>query len=75
VTAGIDFALTVAAEIAGDAMAQAIQLGIEYAPAPPFAAGRPELAPATVLALVQARMDAVMPRRAAEAKAAAIAMD
>jgi cyclohexyl-isocyanide hydratase len=74
VTAGIDFALTVAAEIAGDVTAQAIQLGIEYAPAPPFAAGRPELAPAPVLALVQARMEAVMPRRAEEAKASAIAI-
>src|SRR4030095_15449653 len=36
VTAGIDFALTVMAEIAGDEYAQAVQLGIEYAPAPPF---------------------------------------
>ena len=36
VTAGIDVALTVAAEIAGRATAEAIQLGIEYNPAPPF---------------------------------------
>ena len=71
VTAGIDFALTVAAELAGEDVAMAIQLGLEYAPAPPFDAGRPELAPAQVLAAVQARMDAVMPVRLAEAERAA----
>jgi cyclohexyl-isocyanide hydratase len=42
VTAGIDFALTVAAEAFGDDLAKAIQLGIEYDPHPPFAAGSPE---------------------------------
>src|SRR5260370_40380671 len=42
VTAGIDVALTVAAEIAGRAAAEAIQLGIEYDPSPPFAPGSPE---------------------------------
>ena len=46
VTAGIDFALTMVAELAGPAVAQAIQLQIEYAPAPPFDAGTPETAPA-----------------------------
>ena len=71
VTAGIDFALTVAAELAGEDLAQAIQLGLEYAPAPPFDSGRPERAPARVLAAVQARMDAVMPQRLAEAQSAA----
>ncbi len=49
VTAGIDFALTLVAEIAGPETAQAIQLQIEYAPAPPFDAGRPETAPPAVL--------------------------
>ncbi|MBV9509910.1 MAG: DJ-1/PfpI family protein [Caulobacteraceae bacterium] len=44
VTAGIDFALTCAAEIADKMVAQAIQLLIEYAPAPPFDSGRPEIA-------------------------------
>ena len=53
VTAGIDFALTIAAEIAGEDVAQAIQLGVEYAPAPPFNSGRPETAPAKVLERVQ----------------------
>jgi cyclohexyl-isocyanide hydratase len=52
VTAGIDVALAVAAEIAGHATAEAIQLGIEYDPAPPFAAGSPERADPAVLARV-----------------------
>jgi transcriptional regulator GlxA family with amidase domain len=56
VTAGIDFALTLAAEIAGPEVAQTIQLTLEYAPAPPFAAGRPELAPPAVVERAQARM-------------------
>lgn len=41
VTAGIDFALTLAAEVAGPEAARKIQLGIEYDPAPPFEAGSP----------------------------------
>jgi cyclohexyl-isocyanide hydratase len=45
VTAGIDFGLAVAAELAGDERAQLIQLGLEYAPAPPFDAGDPWTAP------------------------------
>jgi len=49
VTAGIDFALTVAAEIAGPTVAQTIQLLLEYAPAPPFSSGRPETAPPEIL--------------------------
>lgn len=71
VTAGIDFALVVAAELAGPVFAQALQLGLEYAPAPPFAAGRPEIAPAEVLSLVQARMAKLMPGRLAGARTAA----
>lgn len=55
VTAGIDFALTIAAEVAGPAAAQAIQLQIEYAPEPPFAAGSPDTAPPEVLAAARAR--------------------
>lgn len=42
VTAGIDFGLTVAAEIFGEEVAKSIQLGIEYNPQPPFNAGSPE---------------------------------
>jgi cyclohexyl-isocyanide hydratase len=48
VTAGIDFGLTIAAELAGQEAAEFIQLSIEYAPAPPFAAGDPAEAPAAV---------------------------
>lgn len=46
VTAGIDFALTLAAELAGEDAAKAIQLGLEYDPAPPFDSGAPEKASA-----------------------------
>ncbi|MBK8068549.1 MAG: DJ-1/PfpI family protein [Rhodanobacteraceae bacterium] len=45
VTAGIDFALTIAANLTSPLYAQAIQLYLEYAPSPPFDAGRPESAP------------------------------
>jgi putative intracellular protease/amidase len=55
VSAGIDMALTLAARIAGDQVAQAIQLGIEYDPQPPFDAGSPAKAPADVVALLRAR--------------------
>ncbi|WP_051048774.1 DJ-1/PfpI family protein [Rhodopseudomonas sp. B29] len=50
VTAGIDFALTVAAILRGPIQAQVIQLLMEYEPDPPFHSGRPETAPPEVLA-------------------------
>lgn len=50
VTAGIDFALTIAAEIAGEDLARRIQLSIEYDPAPPFSSGHPDRADASVRA-------------------------
>jgi cyclohexyl-isocyanide hydratase len=53
VTAGIDFGLTVVAELVGQAAAEAIQLVLEYAPAPPFRAGTPDEAPPAVLARVK----------------------
>jgi len=71
VTAGIDFALAVLAEIGGDALAQSLQLGLEYAPAPPFDAGSPDTAPPEILAAYQQRMAAIMPIREAEARQAA----
>jgi len=71
VTAGIDFSLVIAAELSGELVAQAIQLGIEYAPAPPFNAGRPETAPPEVLARVKSQMAALLPKRFAAAEAAA----
>lgn len=57
VTAGIDCALTVMAEVAGAEYAQSVQLGLEYAPEPPFDAGRPERAPAAVVATTQRRFE------------------
>jgi cyclohexyl-isocyanide hydratase len=55
VTAGIDFALALAAELTDERTAQAVQLALEYAPSPPFEAGRPDLAPPDVLVQVQER--------------------
>jgi cyclohexyl-isocyanide hydratase len=68
VTAGIDFALTVAAELTNPTIAQSVQLGLEYAPAPPFDSGTPDRAPANVLALVRRRYakDAIERRAALE---------
>ena len=53
VSAGIDMALKLAARIAGDTVAQAIQLGIEYDPQPPFDAGSPLKAPTEVVELLR----------------------
>lgn len=63
VTAGIDFALTLAAELAGREAAEAVQLGLEYSPAPPFDAGTPESAPPGVLARVLARSEPLRSER------------
>ena len=71
VTADIDFALTVVAEVAGDEFAQSIQLGIEYAPAPPFNSGTPDLAPAHILANKQQRYERIRSARDAAVKRAA----
>lgn len=70
VTAGIDFGFVIAAELAGERFAQALQLGIEYAPAPPFNAGRPESAPPDILAEVKRRMDKIMPQRMSDVEEA-----
>lgn len=56
VTAGIDFALTVAAELHGGALAQGLQLTMEYAPQPPFDTGSPATAPAPLVAAMRARL-------------------
>lgn len=74
VTAGIDMALTVVAEIAGQGVAEAVQLAIEYAPEPPFEAGRPESARAQVVAAVRGRLDRLWPERLAVARRAAAAL-
>jgi cyclohexyl-isocyanide hydratase len=57
VTAGIDFGLSVVAEIAGETVARKIQLGIEYDPAPPFDSGHPDKAPTLKSELLSARYD------------------
>jgi len=56
VTAGIDFALTLVGMMIDRKTAEAIQLRLEYNPAPPFNAGSPETAPAEILDLMQERM-------------------
>ena len=63
VTAGIDFALTLVSIMVNRETAEAIQLGLEYNPAPPFNAGSPEAAPPEILALVKERIAARGPRR------------
>jgi transcriptional regulator GlxA family with amidase domain len=54
VSAGIDMGLTLAGKLWGDEIAQAVQLGIEYDPQPPYDAGAPSKASADILALVVA---------------------
>jgi cyclohexyl-isocyanide hydratase len=68
ITAGIDFALTLAAELVGEHEAQAIQLQMEYAPAPPFDAGDPAHAPAAVVDDVRERSAASLAARQAITK-------
>ena len=55
VSSGIDMGLTLAGRIAGDTVAQCIQLGVEYDPQPPYDAGSPQKAPAEVIALLRDR--------------------
>ncbi|MDE2262207.1 MAG: DJ-1/PfpI family protein [Gammaproteobacteria bacterium] len=74
VTAGIDMALTVLAEIAGADYAQAVQLGIEYAPMPPFDSGRPERARPEIVAAARKRSEAVRAEREAAVRSAAAAL-
>src|SRR5579871_2250166 len=71
VTAGIDMALTVLAEIAGVDYAQAVQLSLEYAPEPPFDCGRPERARPEIVAAVRQRMAATAAERIAAVERAA----
>jgi cyclohexyl-isocyanide hydratase len=64
VTAGIDFALTLVSKLVDEKTAQAIQLRLEYNPAPPFNAGSPDTAPKEVLALINERIVPFKARRA-----------
>jgi transcriptional regulator GlxA family with amidase domain len=58
VSAGIDMALHLVGQEVGPEVAQAVQLGIEYDPQPPFDAGSPAKAPAEIVALVTAVAEA-----------------
>jgi transcriptional regulator GlxA family with amidase domain len=58
VSSGIDMALLLAARLAGDQVAQAIQLAIEYDPEPPFDTGSTEKAPDELVKLVRSRIEA-----------------
>ena len=69
VTAGIDFALTVAADAFGEDLARSIQLAIEYNPAPPFNSGSPETADADLVS----RLEQASAARQAERHAAVMA--
>jgi cyclohexyl-isocyanide hydratase len=74
VTAGIDFGLVLAARLAGDAVAQRIQLMLEYNPAPPFRAGHPSVADPELVAAVRAQGSAYIDARWTLARRAAEAM-
>lgn len=71
ITAGIDFALTLAAELIGEEAAQALQLELEYAPAPPFDAGDPATAPRAIVERLRAQSAASLAERARIVAAAA----
>lgn len=68
VTAGIDGALRLAAELRGEDAAKAIQLYMAYAPEPPFDSGTPEGAPPAILERARASMAAITDRREATAR-------
>jgi cyclohexyl-isocyanide hydratase len=57
VTSGIDFGLSVVAEVAGETAARTIQLGIEYDPAPPFDSGDPDRAAAAIKSTLVSRYE------------------
>lgn len=71
VTAGIDFGLTLAAELAGEEIAKSIQLTLEYDPQPPFDSGSPEKAGPERVARLKERIQAMLEKRAAANQTAA----
>jgi len=71
VTAGIDGALRLAAELRGEEVAQEIQLHMVYAPEPPFNSGTPETAPPAVLARARHAVSDITQRRDDTARATA----
>lgn len=62
VSAGIDMALQLVADLQSDEIAQAIQLNIEYDPDPPFNAGHPRCAPPAITDMVSARFAGALRR-------------
>jgi cyclohexyl-isocyanide hydratase len=68
VTSGIDFALTLAAILAGEEVARELELQIEYDPAPPFKCGSPRTAPAQLVERVRARLAPLNEQRRAVAR-------
>ena len=70
-----DFALAVLGEVDGEALAQSLQPGLEYAAAPPLNAGTPETARPKVLSACQQRMAARPPHHKAEGRQAAALME
>jgi cyclohexyl-isocyanide hydratase len=75
ITAGIDFALTLAAELFDQDTAELVQLQLEYAPAPPFTAGSPETASISVLEEARNRAAASLKLRAEITERAAAKLD
>ena len=71
VTAGIDFALALMARIAGEDVARAVQLALEYDPAPPFDAGSPEKAGEALVGVYTERANRLAPTRKADLIASA----
>ena len=71
VTAGIDFALTLVSQLVDRPTAEAIQLRLEYTPAPPFTAGSPDTAPPEVLSRMLERIAPFRKRRVEMAERAA----
>ena len=70
VTAGIDFGLRLVAELASEAVAQMIQLAIEYDPAPPFSSGHPRAAAPTLVAEARRLLEARLTREGHAARLA-----
>lgn len=66
VTAGLDFAFVLLAELCGEDHAKLIQLGLEYAPQPPFQCGRPELAAAETRQAFDSAMEPMRAHRRAQ---------
>ena len=71
VTAGIDFALTLVSIMLDRTTAEAIQLQLEYNPAPPFNAGSPDTAPPEILAFMKQKIAPAQVRRAEKIERAA----